>query len=175
VRVAFSGSRHLGPAWAPVVGALVAALPAGAEILVGDAAGADALVRQAAPAARVFAAARREPAALVARSVALVRAAAAVPAAGWLVALAGGPCPAGIVPAARWRSGRPASGTWSSAALAAGLGVPVLVVWCAASAVALPAWPGGWAAVAGAPWAPTVTLAAPCSTWSPPPAQPALL
>ena len=159
-----------------MVGALVASLPGGAGVLVGDAAGADALVRAALPTARVFAAAGSQRAELVARSVRLVRAVAAAPAPRWLVALAGGPCPAGITPAAQWRSGRSASGTWSSAALAAGLGVPLLVVWCAPGAVALPAWTGDWEVCAALPWAPNAGVpTAPVFTWNPRAAQPALL
>lgn len=146
-RVAFSGSRSLPPAWAGLVGRVVAGF-AGASLAVGCCRGADALVRSAAPGARVFAAASPRPAALVARSVGLVR---------WLLAGGGpgsllvvfpaGPCPAGVVPSPRWAGG--GSGSWSSAALALGLGVPVVVFWCSPSSpLALPPW-GPWVAGSG--------------------------
>jgi hypothetical protein len=164
VVVGFSGSRRLSADWAPLVGALVGSLPASAGVLVGDAAGADALVRQAAPAARVFVAASFVPAALVARSVALVQALERQPAPRWLVVLPGCPCPSGILPAAVWRSGSPASGSWSAAALAAGLGIPVLVV----GAPSLPAWRGGaWSPVSSPPWSPSPALPAGAAAWSP--------
>lgn len=168
----FSGSRSLPPSWAPVVCCLVSSLPLAVPVLVGDAAGADALVRSACAAAgrpaRIFAVSGvRSPGALVARSVALVSALAACSGA-FLVALAAGPCPAGIVPACGWRSGLPPSGTWSSAALAAGRGAAVVVAWCGAGAPVLPAWPDGvWLPLASLPWAPSVP--APCAlfAWSP--------
>jgi hypothetical protein len=129
----------------------------GASVLVGCAAGADALVRAACPDAQVFSAARMFPdlpfrAALVNRSVALVWA--LVTRAGRLVAFAGGPCPAYIFPARKWESGMPPSGTWSTLALAAGMGLPVVVFWCAPGPAALPAWPGwSWSPVTAGPFA----------------------
>lgn len=152
--VAFTGSRALAAAYAALVGAVVAALPAGAAILVGDAPGADALVRRAAPAARVFAVEGvRYPGALVARSVRMVQALAAAGGVRWLVALAGQPCPAGIVPAGAWRSGSPGSGTWSSTALALGLGLGAEVVVICCGPFAPPAWPGGTWVPCGSAWA----------------------
>lgn len=150
--------------------ALVASLPSAVPVLVGDAPGADAFVRGACPRARVFGVSGvRSASALVARSVALVRALAGFGPGACLVAFAGGPCPGGVVPAAAWRSGVSPSGTWSSAALAAGLGVSVVVAWCAPGAPVLPAWPGGaWSALPALPWG----GAAPCLlfAWSPAPA-----
>lgn len=153
--VGFSGSRRLSPAWSSVVSVVARAVSrAGARVVVGCAAGADAAVRSAVPAASVFAV---SPAVLraagrgafAARSVALVRAVASSPAPAFC-AFVVGPCPAGVAPARSWRSGSPASGSWSSAALAAGLGVPLFVWWCASSPPALPAWPGGsWSRVSG--------------------------
>jgi hypothetical protein len=165
--VGFSGSRSLGPAWAPAVRALVAALPAAVPVLVGDAPGADAFVRAACPRARVFSVSGvRSASALVARSVALVRALAGFGPRACLLAFAGAPCPAGVAPASGWRSGSSPSGTWSSAALAAGLGASVVVAWCAPGAPVLPAWPrGAWSALASLPWGGS----APCPlfAWSP--------
>ncbi len=162
--VGFSGSRRLSPSWAPLVGALVGSLPAGAGVLVGCAAGADQLVRSACPSARVFGAASRAPAALVARSVQLVSSLAAVPGPRWLVVLPGCACPAGVVPAAAWRSGVSPSGSWSSAALAAGSGIPVLVV----GAPSLPAWRGGsWSPAAVAPWPGGCPLPTGAAVWLP--------
>jgi len=162
--VGFAGSRSLPSSWSPVVARVVRAhVTAGARVFVGDAAGADLLVRSACPpsALRVFAvsaAARRRlgHGAFAARSVALVRAVAAAPSPAFCLFVPA-PCPAGVIPATSWRSGRPASGSWSAGALAAGLGVPlfVFVAPCAPPAApALPCWPGGsWQTVSAGPFA----------------------
>jgi len=146
--IGFCGSRALSSSWAPLVSRVVAAAaPAPARLLVGCAAGADQLVRQAAgPRAEVWAVASGRwgsgRAAFARRSAAMVRALAAG-AGSRLLGFCSSPCPAGVVPAPRWRSGQPASGTWSSLALGAGLGVEVIVHWCSADPPMLPAWPGG--------------------------------
>lgn len=169
--VGFCGSRALAPrARCLVAGVVGRVLARGASVSVGCAAGADAFVRAAAgPRARVFRAESRRPAALVARSVCLVRSLAAAPGS-CLVGFVSVPCPAGIAPAPRWHSGRPCSGSWSSLALAAGLGVPVFVfVVGLSSRSALPAWSGGsWRCVGPGPF---------CGSWSfvPSATQPALL
>jgi len=112
-------------------------------------------VRQAAPHAQVFQASSFSgppSARLVKRSVALVHAVAASPAP-LLVGFLTVSCPAGIAPARSWRSGRPASGTWSTLALGAGLGVPVVVYWCSGQPVQLPAAWGQWSpASSGGGW-----------------------
>lgn len=162
--VGFTGSRSLAGAWWPLVAAVVGEVLAGGQVVAtGCAAGADALVREAAPGAVVFAVASgrwgRGRAAFAARSAALVRAVAASGEGAGLVGFVAGPCPAGIEPARSWRAGSPASGSWSSLALAVGLGLPVVVFWCPSSGSgqagsgppALPAWPGGAWAVAGPP------------------------
>lgn len=141
---AFAGSRALAADLAPVVADLVASLAAsGFEIATGCARGADAFVRAACPAAHVVRAASfgRGVGALVARSVAMVRLAASRPGS-LLVAFVDRPCPAGLAP-----SPRPhdcfagfGSGTWATIALAAGLGLPVLAVWCSPEPPAWPAW-----------------------------------
>jgi len=79
---------------------------------------------------------------LAGRSRALVRALAAQPGAA-LVGFVGRPCPVGLLPAPRWSSS--GSGTWSSLALAAALGVAVFVFWCSPGPVALPSAFGSWA------------------------------
>ena len=152
--VGFSGSRSLPAAFAALVAAVVGSvLASGRAVLVGCASGADAFVRAAAPGARVFSA--REvsfsgPGAFAARSAALVRAVAAGGPGSGFAAFVVGPCPSGVVPARAWRAGTPPSGSWSSAALAAGLGLPLFVFWCAPGAPQLPAWPGGsWSRVGG--------------------------
>ncbi len=77
---------------------------------------------------------------LASRSVALVRAVAASGPGASFVGLVASPCPAGLRPSAVWSSC--GSGSWSSLALAAGLGVPVVVFplgWSWSSP-----WPGCW-------------------------------
>ena len=159
--VAFSGSRRLSSAQAAVVHSVAPVfVPAGASVLVGCAGGVDAVVRSLWPQARLFSLASGAfgsgPGAFVRRSVSVVGALGS----GQLVAFPVGPCPSGVVPASAWRSGRPSSGTWSTAALAAGRGASLVVV--PLSGAALPAWPGGsWAessAVAVAwSWIPSAT------------------
>jgi hypothetical protein len=89
---------------------------------------------------------------LAQRSAAMVRAVASAGGGGGVVGFPAGACPAGCVPAAAWRSS--GSGTWSTLALAAGLGLPVVVFPAGWSPGALPAWPGGsWACAGGGVWA----------------------
>ncbi len=154
--VGFTGSRALSPARSALVGRVVAAVLArGQAVAVGCAAGADQFVRQAAPEATVFAVASGRwgtgRAAYAARSAAMVRAVAASGPGAGLVGFVAGPCPAGIRPARSWRAGSPPSGSWSTLALAAGLGLPLVVFWCGPGPAQLPAWPGGaWSAAAPA-------------------------
>lgn len=137
--VGFSGSRRLrGRPAARCRSVAASVASAGLSVLVGCARGADAAALAGAPSAQVFRARGRSPRALVARSVSFVRALAASPAP-LLVSFPGCPCPAGLAPAARWVSC--GSGSWSSAALAVGLGVPLVVF---LPAGALP--PSGWGA-----------------------------
>jgi len=155
--VGFCGSRSLPAAHAKLVAQVVAAVRAGGRgVAVGCAPGADALVRSACPEARVFSVASgrygRGPQAYAARSAALVRAVAASGSGAGLVGFPAAPCPAGVAPARAWRVGSPPSGTWSSLALAAGLGVPVVVF--PLGGARLPAWPGGsWVRADAAVWA----------------------
>ncbi len=145
--VGFSGSRSLSsssPAAVLLAACVRGAVASGAPVAVGCASGADALVRSLCSSARVFAAASSSPAALAARSVAFVRALAAV-AGSLLVSAPSGLCPRGVFPSRAWVSGASPSGSWSSLALAVGLGVSVFVVGLPASS--LPAWWGGsWVA-----------------------------
>ena len=156
VVVGFSGGRHLSPAFRPLVAGVVSAvLASGRSVAVGCASGADAFVRAAAPGARVFAvpgSGLRPAAWFAARSVALVRAAAAGGSGSGFVAFPSAPCPAGLSPSAS-----PAacfcglgSGSWASAAFAAGLGLPVVVFPCGFSA--LPPW-GAWVPAGSGVWA----------------------
>lgn len=153
--VGFSGSRSLPSSFAPLVGALVASVGAsGRGVAVGCAAGADLLVRSACPSAVVFRAASRLRAALAARSASFVRAVASSGPGRCLVVLPCRLCPVGLLPssvASRCFCGL-GSGSWASAALAAGLGVPVVVF--GLPLAALPASWGRWVpAAASGPWA----------------------
>ena len=154
--VGFSGGRRLSPAFRPLVAGVVSAvLASGRSVAVGCAGGADSFVRAAAPGARVFAvpgAGLRPAAWFAARSVALVRAAAAGGSGSGFVAFPSVPCPAGLSPSAS-----PAacfcglgSGSWASAAFAAGLGLPLVVFPCGFSA--LPPW-GVWVPAGSGVWA----------------------
>ena len=100
-----------------------------ASVLTSCGAGAPSVLAAAFPGCQFFSAAapvfrglgRR---AFAARAAALVRALAASPFPLW-VCFPGGVCPAAAVPSRSWVSC--GSGSWSECALAAGLGVPVLV------------------------------------------------
>jgi len=153
--VGFSGGRRLSPAFRPLVAGVVASvLASGRSVAVGCAGGADAFVRAAAPYARVFAvpgSGWRPAAWFATRSVALVRAAAAGGSGSGLVAFPAAPCPVGLLPSAL-----PAacfcglgSGSWASAAFAAGLGLPLVVFPCGFSA--LPPW-GVWVPAGSGVW-----------------------
>jgi hypothetical protein len=183
VMVGFTGSRSLSSQFAPLVGSIVAAVSG--PVAVGCAPGADTLVRSAAGArAQVFrASAFAQPgapfsAALVARSVALVRAVAASPSP-LMVGFVSAPCPAGLFPSPQPSAcfcGR-GSGSWATLALAVGLGVPVRVFPCGFAAASLPASWGVWSSVSGPPVAGRpAALAAWAGAWQLQPAvsQPSL-
>ena len=150
--VGFSGGRRLSSVFRPLVAGVAAGVAAGGRsVVVGCAGGADGFVRSAVPAAAVFRAASfgSGPAAFAARSVALVRAVAAGGAGSGLVVFPAAPCPAGLLPSPRSLAcfcGL-GSGSWASAAFAAGLGLRVVVFPCGFSA--LPPW-GVWRPLAGA-------------------------
>ncbi len=143
--VGFSGSRRLSAIYRPRVVAVVAAILAdGREVLVGDANGADAFVRSAAPSAEVFKVESKNQfkskGDFVARSIRLVRAVAAGSTGSGFIVFPDKPCPPGLSPspiAGECFCGT-GSGSWASAALAAGLGLSVVVFPCGFSA--LPAW-----------------------------------
>jgi len=156
VLVGFTGSRSLPPRFSPLIGQVVGQVVAsGRRPATGCARGADSVVRQASLGALVFKAANNSAPALVQRSQAMVKAVVASAATGSGALVFGFPripCPQGIAPAGSWRSGCIASGTWSTLALAAGLGLPVVIFWCGHGAPRLPRWPAGvWrvAVVAG--------------------------
>jgi len=147
----FSGSRRLSGAPASLCRSLAAsAVAAGLAVSSGCAAGADEAARAGAGSACVVfraSAFGRGRGAFAARSVAFVRALASSPAP-VLVLFPGAPCPAGLVPSSsssRCFRGL-GSGSWASAALAAGLGVPVACFGLSLSS--LPAW-GSWVPFAG--------------------------
>lgn len=135
------------------VGSVVASVAAsGLGVAVGCASGADALVRSAAPGARVFRAAAFGcgRAALVRRSVALVRAVSVSGRGARFFGFVVGPCPRSVSPSALssacFCGG--GSGSWASLAFAVGLGLPVVVFWCGSGAPVLPSWWGGaWSPV----------------------------
>ena len=144
--VGFTGSRNLQGSLARLVAQAAGNAHANnLPVLVGCARGADAAVRQAAPAAQVFNVANYAVNGAVTRhsfarrSGAMVKALASH-AAPVLVAAPVGGCPAGLAPSAK--AGRCfagyGSGSWATAAYAAGLTVPVFFVGCAA-----PVWWGG--------------------------------
>lgn len=142
--VGFSGSRSVVPSVLPSV---LAGVPASSapSVLVGCARGVDSAVRSffgSSPVLSVFSVSGRGRGAFAARSAALVRAVAA--ASGCLFVFPGRACPSGVVPSRSFSGG--GSGSWGSAALAVGLGVPVFL-WLP-SGVAAPSWlsplGGGW-------------------------------
>ena len=138
----FSGSRRLSPIYRPLVQRVVEAVKAdGRIILVGCANGADAFVREAAPAAKVFHASNYGTGrgSFARRSIAMIERAATRPGSG-LVVFPDKPCPEGLLPSPRSAAcfcGL-GSGSWASAALAAGLGLSVVIFPCGFSA--LPPW-----------------------------------
>lgn len=152
--VGFGGSRSLGSSWAGVVGRVVLAVSrAGRGVAVCSGAGASAFVRSACSSAGVFSPSFSGRGALPARASACVRACVAAGSGSAWVAFVTGPCPAGVLPARSWCSGRPTSGSWSEVALAVGLGLPVVVFWCASGPAALPAWGGAWVTAGRGVWA----------------------
>ncbi len=149
--VGFSGSRSVVPA---CVGAVCGAVSPRALVGVGCASGVDAVVRALVLGCSVFSASSFAASSfsgrLVLRSVALVRFVASASGrsgGGVFVVFPSAACPVGLVPSSSssvcFRG--LGSGSWASAAFAAGLGVPVLVF----SPVGVPAWGfsslgGGW-------------------------------
>ncbi len=150
------GSRRPSPCSGAAAAAFVASLrgagvPA-SSVFTSCGAGAPSLVAAAFPGCQFFSAAA--PAfcglgsrAFAARAAALVRALAASPSPLW-VCFPGGACPAGVAPRRSWVSG--GSGSWSECALAAGLGVPVLV-FLPAGVVPPSGW-GSWSFLGGGWW-----------------------
>jgi hypothetical protein len=161
--IGFCGSRSLSVSWLPLVRRAVGgALASGRGVGVGCAAGADRLVRLAAGGrARVWSVSSGRwgsgRGAFAARSCALVRACAGSGPGAGFVGFVSSPCPAGLLPSpvpARCFSGL-GSGSWASLALAAGLGLPVVVFWCGPGApgAVLPLSWGVWSPVSSGPFA----------------------
>ena len=128
--LAFSGSRHASSAAAASAAAFLPLVSGfSGSVGVGCARGVDSLVRSAFPSAQVFSVSsflvggRVSRASFALRSSALVHW--VVSAGGLLVVFPSTACPAGVAPSASFRGC--GSGSWGSAALAVGLGVPVLL------------------------------------------------
>ena len=142
--VGVSGSRAPSVASVAACRSALAGLAASSSVVTGCARGIDAVARALCPSVRVIRASAfgTGRGALAARSIAVVRAVASGgPASLWL-SFPSGPCPAGLHPSRQpgaCFSGH-GSGTWASAALAVGLGVPALVFLPPSVAVP-PAWP----------------------------------
>jgi hypothetical protein len=137
-QIGFSGSRH---SIDPHAGELAAgAVPAGAEVVVGCAAGVDAFFRSRFPAARVLRVdSSLGRAGFARRSIACVEAVSR----GLWVSFPSGACPAGLFPSAspgRCFSGS-GSGSWASLAYAIGRGGAALVYLGSVPA------PSGWGLV----------------------------
>ncbi|MEM7539380.1 MAG: hypothetical protein AAF639_44905 [Chloroflexota bacterium] len=130
--IGFTGSRNLDDRHQALVSGLVQSLAdAGrVELCVGCANGLDAMVRAAAPYATVFDVKSgrwgQGRNAYAARSADMVKAIAQGDRPG-LVGVASSPCPDRIVPARRWVSGQPPSGTWSTIAFAIGLDIKTTI------------------------------------------------
>lgn len=146
--VGFSGSRVLSPLSLAALGALGALVHPRAAVSVGCASGADAAARALFPCASVFSVASGRwgsgPGAFAARSAACVRSVAA--AGGVWCAFPASPCPVGVRPSASVSAcfAGCGSGTWSSLALAVGLGLPCVVF--------APAGAPGWLQPVGGGW-----------------------
>ena len=155
--VGFCGSRSLSdPASKRLVSRVVSSvLASGRSVAVGCALGADALVRASAPSASVFRASsfgggsRRSP--LARRSATLVSTVSSSGPGAGFVGFVSSPCPADLAPSpssSRCFRGL-GSGSWASLALAAGLGLPVVVFPAGLSPAYLPASWGSWAPLSG--------------------------
>lgn len=146
VFVGFSGFRRLCPDGCARAAALARAVAAqGSVVLVGDAFGLDAAVRSAGVPFRLFSVDRapRARGAFAARSVAMVRRCATGAPGSLLAVFPGSTCPSPLVPSSdSWACFAGfGSGSWATAAFAAGLGLPVVVFPFGFSR--LPAW-GHW-------------------------------
>ena len=122
---------------------------AASSVLTSCGAGAPSAVAAAFPGCQFFSASAPAfcglgRAAFAARAAALVRTLAASPSPLW-VCFPGGVCPAAAVPSRSW--GSCGSGSWSECALAAGLGVPVLV-FLPVGVVPPSGW-GSWSSLGG--------------------------
>lgn len=147
--IGFSGSRcgFVGQGEQAFIAA-AAVLPAACRVLVGDARGVDAAVRRWFTGAEVLRVCGAGRSAVAARSVRLV--VELQRRSGSLVAFPGAACPVGLVPSAQPREcfcGL-GSGSWATAALAVGLGLPVLL-WVPESRWVPASWRlealgGGW-------------------------------
>jgi hypothetical protein len=146
VAISFSGSRHLSGAGLAALNSLFPLVPAGCQVGVGCATGADAAVRAAFASCVVFTVGSGQfgtgRAAFARRSTAVIG---FIHVGGLLVVVPSTVAPpAGVVPSRSFRGG--GSGSWGSAALALGTGRRVLL-WLPVGAVP-PVWAGvSWSAV----------------------------
>ncbi|OCQ92273.1 hypothetical protein BCD64_00045 [Nostoc sp. MBR 210] len=156
--VGFSGSRSPSAASVAALARLLPLVPrSGCRLSVGCAAGVDAVVRESFAGSQsllVFQVARFVSGVGFGRAAFAVRSARCVRSVargrrGLLVVVPSGACPSGVRPGRSFRGC--GSGSWGSAALAAGLGRRVLV-WLAAGVVP-PVWSGfEWVGVGGGWW-----------------------
>ena len=148
--IGFTGARKLSERDRPLVQSVVMAVEnAGQAISVGCQRGADEFVRAVAKEYTLFEASDygQGKQAFATRSQAMVKAVATSNRPG-LIGFVTKPSPVGIFPDGRWRSGKQASGSWSTIAFAIGLGLPT-IVFCCGEDNTLPAWPNGRWVVAG--------------------------
>ncbi len=156
--IGFCGSRSLPASSGALVSRVVGSvLRSGRGVAVGCAPGADALVRCAAPYASVFRASSFGVgrSSFARRSAALASAVSSSGRGAGFVGFVSYPCPPGVVSSplpSRCFSGA-GSGSWASLALAAGLGLPVVVFPVGFPSSALPSsWGGSWSPLAGVAW-----------------------
>ena len=139
--VCFTGSRRLnGQAWKDAYD-FAKQFRLG-EVVVGDAKGLDEAVRKACKRCRVCRVQKpMNKSSFVKRSIAMIDSVEN----SYLFAFPDKKCPNGIYPSQSWKSGKPASGTWSTFAYSIGQGNQLAYVKCQ-NYENLPAWKGEWVA-----------------------------
>ena len=145
--IGFSGSREPTPA-AMVLASMVAQVIAKNQlpIATGCARGIDRVVRNSARATMVFRSSGNKAWQTARRSARMVDTIALSERPRALLAFPGTECPTGLVPSAKSHNcfcGK-GSGTWATAAYAAGLGVPLVIFQAEGETWPLPEWGGKW-------------------------------